>query len=345
MATQFAAAITAFAIASLIIPVIIKYSISKNLLDIPDRRKIHKKVTPSMGGIGIFIGFLVAILIWIPDWDQIKFLMAPFAIIFFMGVRDDVIAVKAETKLIAQLMAAGLLVVFFDFRLTSFYGIIDYTFPIWLSYAITIFTIIVITNSFNLIDGLDGLAGTVGIVSLLAFGMWFYLTGQDLFAIVAFAMIGGILGFLLFNWEPSEIFMGDTGAMVIGLLIAILAIQFINSNYDMAATDPFKFKGSIAAAVCCILVQLTDTTRITIIRLKKKQSPFKADKSHIHHTLMRLGMSHKQVAITLGIVQMLFVALAAACAVLDDRLLLIIAIASSFALTALMDWMIARRVA
>jgi UDP-GlcNAc:undecaprenyl-phosphate GlcNAc-1-phosphate transferase len=345
MATEFAAAITSFALASLIIPVIIKYTISKNLLDVPDRRKVHKKVTPSMGGIGIFVGFMASVLIWLPDWHTAKFLLAPFIIIFFMGVRDDVIAVRAETKLIAQLMAAGLLVIFFDFRLTSFYGLWDVTFPLWISYGITIFTIIVITNSFNLIDGLDGLAGTIGIVSLVAFGSWFFLTDQTIFAIISFAMVGGILGFLMFNWEPSEIFMGDTGAMVIGLLIAILAIQFINSNEALPVQADFRFQGSVATALCCIMVQVVDTTRITIIRLRKGQSPFKADKSHVHHTLMRLGMSHKKVTITLGIVQVVFVGLALMLSDFSDWLVLGVAIMTAIVLTFIMDRAIKRRVA
>jgi UDP-GlcNAc:undecaprenyl-phosphate/decaprenyl-phosphate GlcNAc-1-phosphate transferase len=345
MVTEFASAITSFAIASLIIPVIIKYALSKNLLDIPDRRKVHKRVTPSMGGIAIFIGFIISVLVWIPDWHQAKFLLAPFTIIFFMGVRDDVIAVRAETKLIGQLMAAGILVIFFDFRLTSLYGLWNAEFPLWLSYVVTIATIIIITNSFNLIDGLDGLASTLSISGLLAFGTWFYLTDQPIFSLISFAMIGAVLAFLIFNWEPSEIFMGDTGAMVIGLLLSVLAIQFINSNYELSSVSSYKFNGSVATSICFIMVQLIDTTRITLIRLIKKQSPFKADKSHIHHTLLRLGLSHKYVALTLGVVQLLFIGLALALNGLSDMLLLLIAISIAIILTLIMDRTIKNRVA
>ncbi len=177
MAIQLAAAITSFVIAFLIVPVIIKYSLRKNLVDIPGRRKIHKKVTPSMGGIAIFIGFFISSLIWIDiqGWGSIKFILVALFVIFFIGVRDDLVPLRPMIKLIGQIMSASLLIFLFDLRIRSFYGIFGvHELPLVVSYVITYFTIIVITNSFNLIDGLDGLAGTISIVALLAFGVWFF---------------------------------------------------------------------------------------------------------------------------------------------------------------------------
>ena len=313
MAKEIAAAITSFVIAFLIVPVIIKYSLRKNLVDIPGRRKIHKKVTPSMGGIAIFVGFFVSSLIWtdIQEWGYIKFILVALFVIFFIGVRDDLVPLRAMVKLVGQIMAASLVIFLFDLRIRTFYGLFGiYELPLFLSYFVTYMTIIVITNSFNLIDGLDGLAGTIAIIALLAFGAWFYLVGDEIFSILSFAMLGAIFAFLIFNWEPSEVFMGDTGALVIGMTLAILAIHFINVNYSLPEMTPFKFSGSVGTAACIIIIPLVDTLRIVILRLSKQQSPFKPDKSHIHHAIMRLGMTHGQTTLILGFVQILFIGLA-----------------------------------
>jgi UDP-GlcNAc:undecaprenyl-phosphate/decaprenyl-phosphate GlcNAc-1-phosphate transferase len=155
MAIQLAAAVTSFIICFLIIPVIIKYSLEKNLVDIPGRRKVHKKITPSMGGIAIFIGFFIASLIWvdISQWNDIRFIMIGLFMVFFIGVRDDLIPLRPFMKLLGQILTSCLLLMVFDFRLKSFYGLLGiYDISVLTSYAITIFTIIVITNSFNLID-------------------------------------------------------------------------------------------------------------------------------------------------------------------------------------------------
>ena len=173
MAVELAAAITSFVIAFLIVPVIIKYSLRKNLVDIPGRRKIHKKVTPSMGGIAIFIGFFISSLIWtnIQELGYIKFILVALFVIFFIGVRDDLVPLRAMVKLVGQIMAASLVIFLFDLRIKTFYGLFGiYELPNIVSYLITYLTIIVITNSFNLIDGLDGLAGTIAIVALV--GIW-----------------------------------------------------------------------------------------------------------------------------------------------------------------------------
>jgi UDP-GlcNAc:undecaprenyl-phosphate/decaprenyl-phosphate GlcNAc-1-phosphate transferase len=313
MVIEIAAAITSFVICFLIVPVIIKYSLRKNLVDIPGRRKIHKKVTPSMGGIAIFCGFFISTLIWIDFryWGPIKFILVALFVIFFIGVRDDLVPLKAIVKLAGQIMAVCLLIFLSDLRLKSFCGLFGIQeLPLVVSYLITVFIIIVITNSFNLIDGLDGLAGTIAMIGLVCFGVWFYLNNDFIYATICFCMLGAIMAFLIFNWEPSEVFMGDTGALVIGVTLAILAIHFINTNYQLADDSPYKFNASIATAACFIMIPLVDTSRIIILRLWKRQSPFKPDKSHIHHAIMRLGKSHSQTTLILGATQLIFALIA-----------------------------------
>jgi UDP-GlcNAc:undecaprenyl-phosphate GlcNAc-1-phosphate transferase len=346
MAKELAAAITSFVIAFLIVPVIIKYSLAKNLVDIPGRRKIHKKVTPSMGGIAIFIGFFISSLIWldIQGLGYIKFILVALFVIFFIGVRDDLVSLKAMVKLVGQLMAASLLIFLFDLRIKTFYGLFGlHELPDIVSYIITYFTIIVITNSFNLIDGLDGLAGTIAIVALLAFGIWFYLVDDQIFSILSFSMLGGIFAFLIFNWEPSEVFMGDTGALVIGMMLAILAIHFINVNYSLPVMTPYKFNGSVGTAACIIIIPLVDTLRIVILRISKGQSPFAPDKSHVHHAIMRLGMTHSQTTLTLAGVQILYIALAITFQEFGDVYVLSGLLVLSFLLSVTLDRLIISR--
>lgn len=266
-----------------------------------------------MGGIAIFLGFTISALIWmeIPQWKETRYFLIALFIVFFIGVRDDLVPLRPFMKLLGQVMAAVVLIALFDLRLKSFYGLLGiYDIPLVVSYAISLFTIIVITNSFNLIDGLDGLAGTIASISLLAFGISFFLAGDTVFALLSFSMLGAVIAFLFFNWDPSEVFMGDTGALVIGMTLAILSIHFIDLQYNLPASNPYKFNAAISGAVCFIIIPLADTLRIFILRIIRKQSPFTPDKSHIHHNIMRLGFSHGRSTLILGLVQAGFVALA-----------------------------------
>lgn len=346
MAVQLAAAITSFVVAFLIVPVIIKYSIQRNLVDIPGRRKIHKKETPSMGGIAIFIGFFISSLIWIDitGLAEIKFFLVALFVIFFIGVRDDLVPLKAMVKLVGQLMSAALVIFLFGLRIKSFYGVFGINeLPEFVSIAVTFMTIVVITNSFNLIDGLDGLAGTLAICSLLAFGIWFFLIDDYIFSILSFSMLGAIFAFLIFNWQPSEVFMGDTGALVIGMMLAMFVIYFIDTNYNLDASNPYRFHASIGTGVCFIIIPLIDTLRIVILRLSKKQSPFKPDKSHIHHSLLRLGFSHGKATITLSIIQVLFIAGAVVLKEYGELRILGGAILVAFLLSVTLDRLILRK--
>lgn len=346
MAISLAAAVTSFVIAFLALPVIIKYSVRKNLLVAPDHRKVHTEEKPSLGGVAIFAGFFISALIWVDlnELRNVKFILVPFVIIFFTGLRDDLVPLRPIVKLSGQVLAAAFLLTLLDLRLHSFYGLLGIEeWPIMISYVVTIFTIIVITNSFNLIDGLDGLAGSIGLVSMLTFGIWYYLVGDTFFSILCFAMSGAIIAFLIFNWEPSEIFMGDTGSMVIGLLLAMLVIRFINLNYNLHEDNPYRFDSTITSALCIILVPLYDTLRIVLLRLSKKQSPFKADKTHIHHLIMRLGMTHSRTTRILTVVQVLYILLAIFSRNLGDRVMLPVVGVLSVSLSLLLDRQISKR--
>jgi UDP-GlcNAc:undecaprenyl-phosphate/decaprenyl-phosphate GlcNAc-1-phosphate transferase len=299
-----------------------------------------------MGGIAIFCGFFISTLIWVDFqyWGEMKFILVALFVIFFIGVRDDLVPLRAFVKLIGQIMAACLLIFLFDLRLRSMYGLFGvYDLPLGVSYVLTVFTVIAITNSFNLIDGLDGLAGSIAIIALLCFGTWFFLVGDQVFAIFSFTMLGAIFAFLIFNWEPSEVFMGDTGALVIGMMLAILAIHFIDLNYNLPDEAPYRFNASISTAGCFIMIPLVDTSRIIILRLWKKQSPFKPDKSHIHHAIMRLGKSHSETTLILVSTQILFVGLAIILKQASDIVVLGVIVLVSIILSVFLDRLILKK--
>ena len=343
----FASILSGYVLCFLIIPVIISFSKKKNMLDIPDRRKIHKGEIPSLGGVAIFIGFIVATFIWISLKGIVFYnhILVALCIIFVMGVRDDILPLKPSIKLFVQLISAAIVVALAGVKLTSLYGLFGvYDIHPFLGGALSLFTIIVVTNAFNLIDGLDGLAGTIATVALVFFGGWFYLTGERFLAIIIFSMLGAVLAFLSFNWEPAKIFMGDTGALVLGFLFSILAIFFIDKNYHLATEDIYRFGASISTAVCVIIIPLCDTLRIFIVRLSKGRSPFTPDKSHIHHALMRLGLRHYQTALVLGVVNILFIAVAIVFQDYGDNILLPMVLVLAILFSMSIDALIKRKV-
>ena len=304
---------TSFLITFFIFPIFIKVFKKRNFLDTPGGRKIHTVVTPSMGGLPIFVGFVISVLIWSPleELRDIKYVLSALGIMFIIGFRDDLINLKAFQKLLGQLAAALIIVAICDIRFKSLFGLFGvYEISDYLSYPISIFTIVVITNAFNLIDGIDGLAGAVGLVSSIFFGVWFYLSGMEAYSYICFALLGAILAFLQFNWAPSKVFMGDTGSLLIGFFLSIITIRFISDNYMADSGATYKFNAFIAPAVAVLIVPLYDTLRVFIKRILRGKSPMHPDKTHLHHILLRLGCNHSQATSILATVNIIFVLLA-----------------------------------
>ncbi|MDX1629782.1 MAG: MraY family glycosyltransferase, partial [Fulvivirga sp.] len=209
---------------------------NKKIVDTPGQRKIHMHDTPSMGGIPMFLGAVFALVIWLPGHaaNEYKYLFGALILTFVIGLRDDLIPLRPIYKLLSQLIPAAIVIYLSDIHLVSFYDIGNIHFPIWISWLLTLFVIVVITNSINLIDGLDGLAGSVSFISLSALGGWFFLADYYFLGYIIFAFLGGILSFLIYNWQPSKIFMGDTGALLLGFLLSCMIILFINKNHALA---------------------------------------------------------------------------------------------------------------
>lgn len=298
--------ITSMMVCFLLTPLLIRILHKQHVLDEGGRRKIHKGQIPSMGGIVIFLAFTFAMLAWIPPNDVFnrKFLFSAIILMFITGLRDDIIPLRPRYKLVAQILSAAIVVSLTDIRIVSFYGFLGINeLPLWVSYTISAFTIIVITNAYNLIDGIDGLAGTVAVISFSFLAVWFYLVGNVEYTIIMFGMTGAVLGFLYYNWHKASIFMGDTGSMFIGFMLAISAIAFIKMNGDLVASDSiYHFSASISMAIAIVLFPLFDTLRVFIIRLSQGKSPFIADKQHIHHHLLRLGYTHAEATAIIGVI-------------------------------------------
>lgn len=281
----------------------------KHLFDDPsDKRKIHTENTPSMGGMMIFAGTLFSFLLWLPinEIGVIKYLIPSLIIMFFVGMKDDIIGTAPVKKLAAHIAVAFIMVFMANIKLTSLHGLFGVKeIPEWAGIMLSIFTYIVIVNAFNLIDGVDGLAAGVGLIASVAFGLWFYYAGDWAYAVLAFSLAGALLGFLRFNFNPAKIFMGDSGSLVIGFLFAVMAIELVEYDAQQKLPNIIKNISKPILAMSILVYPLVDTIRVFTLRAIKGVSPFTADRNHIHHCLMDLGLGHKQTVIiiyTLSIV-------------------------------------------
>jgi len=303
---------TSFVLAILSFPILIKLLHRWELLDHPADHKIHSAFTPSMGGVCILGATCLTLLIAFPfsGWAQLKFYFIALAIIFVTGLRDDMLNLTPLQKLLGQLLPVVLVVAFGDVRITSLYGLYAAPLPEWASWVLSISLLVVLTNAYNLIDGIDGLAGVVSLIIFSVLGSWFFVAGDYFYAVLSAVFAGAIAGFLYYNWQPSRIFMGDTGTLPIGFTLAVLLIAFLEKNVLVQPASFHKINASIGAAVCLFIIPVFDTVRVVILRALKGQSPFKADRNHLHHQLLRIGLSHAHASLTLGFVNAAFIGLA-----------------------------------
>lgn len=294
------------------IPIIIKVASIRNLTDAPGPRKIHKKDIPTLGGIGIYGGFAVGFLLAIDgNMEGVSYFTVATLILFFIGLKDDLITLDPRKRLIGELIAIVIMIYFTDIRLTSFHGFMGInSIPVWLTYVTTIFIMVVIINSMNLIDGIDGLAAATGIIASVTFGIWFWLSGDFGYVIMAAALTGVLTTFLMFNISKgkNKIFMGDTGSLVIGFILAVMTIRFNEINNGMNIF--YNLKSSPAVSIGILIVPLFDTLRVFTIRILHGLNPFKADNRHIHHIMLRAGYSHRMATFYLSVAHIFIIALA-----------------------------------
>ena len=321
MAVLILVFLTAFIVVLYSTPALIKVAVLKRLIDVPSEgRKIHKRSVPTIGGIIIFAGTLFAFSLWysIEDmhyYDKIfqsvkefKLIVACSLILFFVCVKDDIIGTAPVKKLFAHIVVALILVLMGDIRITSLHGVFGvYDIPNWGSVFLSIFTYVVVVNAFNLIDGVDGLAGGVGFLICCTFGTWFIFANEYPYAALSFALAGSLGGFLIFNFSPAKIFMGDSGSLTIGMFISVLAFKLI--EYPIQNIEGVWIQVSKPVFVISALIYpLLDTLRVFIMRAVKGQSPFTADRNHIHHMLLDCGFGHVKTVIVIYIFTVLTIA-------------------------------------
>lgn len=311
---------------TLSIPSILYVSHDKNLVAEPEDRSSHKRATPTLGGVAIFLS-LMLVMTFIGAFLETKIIllvMGAITILFFFGLKDDLASISPSTKMLGQLAAICLLVFLTDTRLLSFSGVFGiYELPYTVSTIFTIFIFLSVINAFNLIDGIDGLAGGVVLNGCLALGIFFFLEKQMSFAIIAAGLFGTIIGFLRFNFsERRKLFMGDTGSLVIGFLMAFLSISFI--NHHQSAEHVTYHNSAPILGLAVLFYPLADTTRIFFLRIfKYKRNPFIADRNHIHHHYTNLGYSHRRSSFYIVGINLLVIIIAYALRDLDINLQLI----------------------
>ena len=312
------ALLTSFSVVLLATPALIKVAKLKHLVDEPsEARKLHKSSTPTIGGVIIFSAFMFSCFLWFPNesatakssLSEFMYLMGSLILLFFVGIKDDIIGMSPMKKLLAHIMVGFILVVMGEIRITSFHGLLgmDIIWPEYACILVSIFVYIVIVNAINLIDGVDGLASGVGLISCIAFGLWFSNSGDIHLALVSFAMAGALSGFLIFNFNPARIFMGDSGSLIIGAVLSVLAIKMIESPVAFLPAG-YQQISTPVAAMAILAYPLLDTLRVFTIRALKGRSPLSADRNHLHHKLMDRHGNHKKTTITVYIFSLLIIA-------------------------------------
>jgi UDP-N-acetylmuramyl pentapeptide phosphotransferase/UDP-N-acetylglucosamine-1-phosphate transferase len=312
--------ILAFIIAAVItylaIPVIINIAIEKKLVDIPDARKHHKTPVPSLGGIGIFAGFIMSILLTWPNHlseiISLQYITAATLVIFFLGLKDDIVIISPLKKFIGQLFAAWIIIYKCKLQITSFYGVFGiHELPNIISLGISYLAIVLIINSFNLIDGVDGLSGTLAFICAVCFAFYFYNFGSAEFgfAIMASALAGALASFLIYNHHPAKIFMGDTGSLLIGMINAVLLFKFISLSGIGVNEMTFPVQSGPIIGLSFLFIPLFDTIRVFSLRILKARSPFSPDRNHVHHILIDKGLSHNRVTLYIALTSILVIAL------------------------------------
>ena len=327
------AVLSSFVVTFIVLPIIIKVSRSIDLLDNPDKRKIHSISTPSLGGLAVFLGFCLSVMITVPlaDLIAIKFFLFGIIIMVILGIRDDVANMTAKHKLAIQIFSALMVVYFSDIRLEGFYGILGiYDMPLWFDIPFSVFVIVALTNSFNLIDGIDGLAGSVGILILGFLGWAFLAVGELAYAVVCISLVGALFAFLFYNWFPSKVFMGDTGSLSMGFVISSMTIHFISLAEGGGFELPID--SSVGVGMSLLILPIYDTLRVFTIRFINGKNPLDPDRNHLHHGLLKLGMNHAQATLTLLSFNAIILAIALLLSVVLQNGELILTITSIIAL-------------
>ncbi len=293
---------SAFTISYVSIPRILAVARAKYLYDEPNGRTSHKVKTPTLGGVAIFASFVISSLVFLhhDQFHIFQYIIASISIMFFIGLKDDILLITPWKKLLGQIIASLILILLGDVRfktLNGFIGIQEISYLA--SVFISLFVYIVVINCINLVDGVDGLASGLSILTSAIFAIWFFLNGEAVCVLISVTLLGALIPFFIYNvfGKKNKLFMGDTGALIIGLIGVVLIIQFNEFS------NSYHYKNIITVApamsIAIFFIPLYDTLQVFVRRLSKGKSPFSPDKNHLHHHLLKLGFTHIQTSLTL----------------------------------------------
>ncbi|WP_166243589.1 glycosyltransferase family 4 protein [Paenibacillus turpanensis] len=297
--------VAALILALVLTPVVKRFAILVGAVDAPNHRKVHTRIMPRLGGLAIFLSFAAAFFIILPVLEQYNAkvawgLLLGGAVVVLVGALDDKMDLSPKVKLLGQLIAAVIVVSFgVKIELVNLpFG--DYIPVGWLSIPLTIFWIVGVTNAINLIDGLDGLAAGVSAIATGTTLVLALMMGNFTVVLLCAVLLGSILGFLFFNFHPAKIFMGDSGALFLGFSLATLSVLGFKQATLFSFVVPLLILG----------VPLSDTF-FAIVRRKVNKLPISvADKNHLHHCLLQLGLSHRNTVLVIYGIALFFGAMA-----------------------------------
>lgn len=289
----------------LLIPKIRKLSLKLNFSDSSNSRSSHDGNVASFGGVAFFLSY-VFVLFFAKNLDSSHVsltLLASITIMFFTGLLDDLTNLSAKVKFLAQIIAVSFLMTEHDFRILSLHGFMGiYEISIYASVFGSMFFLLGLINAFNLIDGIDGLTGITGIIVASFYGFMFYKLGFYFYLTISLATIATLLAFLRFNFSVKrKIFMGDTGSLVIGLVLGLLTFKLLSLKVDAYTSLSFNREQLPLFLISVLFVPLLDTFRVMFLRAIRGVSMFKADRNHIHHIIVDLGLSHRRASFFIGL--------------------------------------------
>ncbi len=313
----FVIVLVTFLTSLVLVPIIKKVALHVNAMDEPNERKVHKIAIPRLGGLAIFLAFLVGYILYGDITTQMISVLIGGFIIILTGIVDDINPIKARYKLVCQIVAALVVVLYgrLYFSNITLFGL-EFIFPTWINMILSAFFVVAVVNAINLIDGLDGLSSGISSIYFLTIAILGFvlnkLGGLDI--ILSLIMFGSTLGFLVHNFPPAKIFMGDTGSMFLGFMIAIIALL----GYKVATVT------SIIIPILLLFIPIVDTLFAIIRRVLKHESIGAPDKEHLHHQLLKMTSSPTKTILIIYFVNILFSAISILYVLGDNQIAIIL---------------------
>ncbi len=285
--TSFYALVTALFASLIMVPFLRRWALDQGNVDVPDERKVHDTPMPRLGGIAIFVSFLLSSLVYAPMTHAVRGILVGSLIVFVTGLADDLNGLSAKHKFFGQILACVATIVIGRVYLRDFGNLLgfgEFHLSVWIGVPFTVFAVVGVINAINLIDGLDGLAGGVSVIAFTVFAALGYLEGDLITTFFSVAALGAVLGFLKYNFYPARIFMGDAGSLTLGFLLGFLALHLLQS--PGSSLDPM-------VPVLVLGLPILDTLWVMTRRVLSGVSPFIADRTHLHHKFLDLGFEHR----------------------------------------------------